>query len=101
MFLVISRKVTSRQEAITLGITQGISAADVTYYVTKYDVRNAAYKFLCWTEDNYSPEEKWEKIIEALEALEKNMTIQNLRLEERLAAAERDTPVHNLVDKQI
>ena len=84
-------------EVTTLGITLGISPDDVRYKVNQYDVRDAAYKFLCWTEDNYGPVEKWEKIIEALKELEKNTTIKELNLEQRLAAAKRETPVQNAV----
>ena len=97
MFLAISRKITSPHEVTTLGITLGISVDDVTYYVTNFDVRDAAYKFLCWTEESYGPEEKWEKIIEALKTLEKNKTIKELGLEERLATFKRSTPVENSV----
>ena len=68
---------------------------NVTYYVTNYDVRDAAHRFLCWTEDNYSPVERWEKIIGALWALEKNTTIGELRLREKLAAAKREVSIDN------
>ena len=60
------------------------------YRVTNYDVRDVAYRFLCWAEDNCGPVEKWVKIIEALTQLEKNNTILELGLQERLAAAERE-----------
>ena len=70
-----------------MGITLGCKPVDVTFYLNRLDQRGAAYKYLCWTEDNYDPAEKWEKIIEALAALDKNNTIRELRLEERLSAA--------------
>ena len=78
---------TSRIEATTLGIHLGIKRHDVTYYVTNHDVRDAAFKFLYWAEDNYNAVEKWEKIIETLTTLEKNTTILNLGLVEKLEAA--------------
>ena len=81
---------TTRHEATTLGITLGCHPDDVMYYVDKLDVRDAAYRFLYWTEDKYLAEEKWEKIIEALTILEKNNTIRELHLEERLTAAKND-----------
>ena len=80
-------------EATTLGITLGCHPDDVNFYVTKYDVRDAVYKFLCWTKDNYSPAERWEKIVEALTTLEKNNAILELGLQERLAAAKRNIHV--------
>ena len=70
-----------------MGITLGIKPDDVTYYVTNYDIRDAAYRFLSWTEKNYAPVEKWHNIIEALKVLEKNTTIQELGLKKRLATA--------------
>ena len=81
-----------------MGIILGIKPDDVTYYVNKCDVRHAAYRFLSWTEDNYGPVEKWEKIIETLRVLEKNTTIQELCLEERLEEAKQDTLVQNSVN---
>ena len=54
---------------------------------TGWTNEEAAYKFLCWTEDNCEPAEKWAKIIEALTTLDKNNTIRELRLDERLSAA--------------
>ena len=60
------------------------------YYTTNYDVRDAAYRFLYWAEEKYSPPEKFEKIIEALTTLEKNNTIRELGLQEHLAAAKID-----------
>ena len=72
VYLEISRVVTSQLEATTFGIHLGIKRHDVTYYVTNRDVRDAAYRFLCWTKDNYCAVEMWEKIIEALKTLEKN-----------------------------
>ena len=91
VFLRISKKIITAHEATTLGITLGCHPDDVDFYVTKYerDVREAAYKFLRWTKDNYGPVEMWEKIIEAMKKLEKNTTIQELGLQERLVAAER------------
>ena len=74
---------TSQHEATTLGIHLGIKRHDVTYYVTNYDVRDAAYKFLCWAQDNYSPVQKWEKIIEVMITLEKHTAIIELRLAEK------------------
>ena len=94
---MISKKVTSRHDATTLGIHLGINHDDVKYHVTNYDVRDAAYRFLCWADENYGPVERWEKIIEALEALEKNTTIGELDLRERLANAKQEKPVQNSV----
>ena len=79
LFLTISKKVRNPHDVRMLGITLGCHPDDVVHHVTQErDVREAAYKFLCWTEDNYGPVEKWEKIIEALETLEKNTTIKEL-----------------------
>ena len=89
MYLTISRIVTSPYEVTTLGIHLGIKRHDVKYHVTNYDVRDAAYRFRCWAEDNYGPVENWEKIIQALKVLEKNRTIQELGLAERLEVAKR------------
>ena len=89
VFWSISKKVTSRHEVTALGITLGCHPDDVDYYIINYDVRDAAYKFLCWTKDNCGPVERWEKIIEALETIEKNNAIPELGLKERLAAARR------------
>ena len=77
----------SPHEATTLGIILGISRHDVTYYVTNYDIRDVAFRFLCWAEDNCGPVEKWENIIEALTQLEKNNTILELGLQDRLVGA--------------
>ena len=101
IYLTIARKVTTIHEATTMGIILGIKPDDVTYYVNKYDVRHAAYRFLSWTEDNCGPVEKWEKIIEALRVLEKNTTIAELDLEERLATAKRIKSVQNSVKPSI
>ena len=90
VYLAISKKVTSRHEATSLGIHLGINHDDVTYYVNNYDVRDATYKFLCWAEDNYGSVEKWEKIIECLKVLEKIKTIKELGLEEIFAAAKQE-----------
>ena len=100
VYLAISKKVTSQHEALTLGIHLGINHDDVKYRVTNYDVRDAAYRFLYWADENYRPMERWEKIIEALEALQKNTTIGELDLEERLAAAKQEKPVHDSVKIQ-
>ena len=86
--LEISRKIFSRHEARTLGITLGCHPDDVKYHVTNDDVRDAAYEFLCWTDEKYGSVEKWEKIIEALTTLGMNNTIIELGLQERLAATE-------------
>ena len=74
-----------------MGIILGCHPDDVDFYVAKYDrdVREAAYKFLRWTKDNYTSVNMWEKIIEALATLEKNNIIKELGLQERLAAANR------------
>ena len=93
IFLAISKKMTSRHEATALGIHLGINHDDVTYHVTNYDVRDAAYTFLCWAGENYGPAEKWEKITEALKALDKNTTIRELGLKERLTDAKQKMPV--------
>ena len=76
-------------EATTLGITLGFHRDDVDSHITKHDrdVRDPAYKFLRWTKENYGPVEIWEKIIEAMKQLEKNNTIKELGLQERLVAA--------------
>ena len=87
LYLEISRVMTSPHEVTTLGIHLGIKRHDVTYYVTNYDVRVAAYRFLCWAEDNYTSAEKWKKIVEALTTLEKNNTIKELSLEQELTTA--------------
>ena len=89
VFLRISKKITIAHEATRLGITLGCDPDDVKFYVTKYDrdVREAAYEFLCWTKDNYASVEMWEKLIEAMKQLEKNNTIKELGLQERLVAA--------------
>ena len=89
MYLKVSKVVTSRPEATTLVIHLGIKRHDVTYYVTNYDVRDAAYEFLCWAEYNYTPVERWEKIIEALKALEQNTTIKELQLTEKQETTKR------------
>ena len=98
VYLEISRTVTLQLEATTLGIHLGIKRHDVTYYVTNYDVRDAAYRFLCWTEENYTAVEKWEKIIEALKTLEKNTIIQKLRLEEKLVSANKASKAASLME---
>ena len=90
MYLAISRVVTSLHEATTLGIHLGIKQHDVTYYVTNYDIRDAAYRFLCWAEDNYTSAEKWEKIVEALTKLEKNNIIKELGLEQGLTTVKEE-----------
>ena len=87
IYLTISRKIITEEEARLLGITLGCSPDDVRYYVTNCDVRKAAYEFLCFADNNYTCVEKWGKIIEALTALGKNTTIKELRLEEQLTAA--------------
>ena len=66
LYLTIARKVATQNEATMLGITLGISHDDVRYNVINHDIRDVVYKFLCWAEDIYPPEEKWQKIIEAL-----------------------------------
>ena len=87
LYLAISRKMTTLDEVTTLGIHLGINHDDVNYNVNKYDVRNAAYRFLCWAEENYSLVEKWQKIIEAMTTLEKNQAILEFGLVEKLEAA--------------
>ena len=91
IYLEISNKVTSRDEAIMLGIQLGIHPDDVDYNVTRHDhdVRNAAYKFLRWAKENYGPVRKWQTIIEALRTLGKNTTIIELGRENQLEAAKR------------
>ena len=84
-----------------MGIILGIKPDDVTYYLANYDVRDAAYRFLSWTEDNCGPVEKWEKIVEAMKVLEKNTTVRELGLEERLTAAKRRMSVQHSVKSKV
>ena len=51
--------------------------------------KNVAYDLLIWTEEKYADDAKmWKTILEALATLEKNRTIKNLSLEQRLAVAQ-------------
>ena len=93
IYLAIARKMRSSHDAVTLGIHLGINRHDVMYYSTNHDVRDAAYKFLCWAEDNYGPVKKWQKIIEALTVIGKNTIIIELELENRLDTAMRKVSV--------
>ena len=70
IYLAISRKVTTRHDATTPGITLGCHPDDIMYYIDKLDVRDAAYRFLYWAEDKHPVEEKWQKIIATLTILE-------------------------------
>ena len=93
LYLMISRKLTSRHEAATLGIHLGISRDNVTYYVLNHDVRDATYRFLRWAKDNCRPVEMWQRIIEALRTLGKNTTIIELELENNPEVAKRKVNV--------
>ena len=83
---------TSKHEATRLGILLGVDPGDVTD-VTNHDVRDAAYRFLCWAEDNCEPVEKWQRIIGALKTLGKNTIIIELGLANKLEAAKRKVNV--------
>ena len=91
VFLNISKKIRTPHEATRLGIILGCDPDDVDFCVSKYDrdVREAAYKFLRWTKDNYGTVEMWEKIIEGMKQLERINNIKELGLQERLVAAKR------------
>ena len=52
------------------------------------DVQYAAYLFLTFAEENYDAVAMWQRIIKALEELEMYDLIGELRLQERLKAAE-------------
>ena len=88
---------------------QGLSAlswwwkhGSLIFIISKFDSTSSctAYKFLCWADENCGPVGKWEKITEALEALQKNTTIGEFDLEERLAAAEQEKSFQNSVKIQ-
>ena len=93
IYLTIARKVTTNHEATTI--------APILLTIANYDVRDAAYRFLSWTEDNCGPVEKWEKIVEAMKVLEKNTTVRELGLEERLTAAKRRMSVQHSVKSKV
>ena len=93
IYLAISKKVTTKDEATCLGIWLGIGHGDIEYYFHNYDVRDAAYCLLCRAEDKCGPVEKWQRIIEALRELNMNTIIIELGLENKLEAAKRKVNV--------
>ena len=80
---------TTQHEARCLGIHLGCHPDDVSYVVNNYDVREAAYRFLSWMDDNFGPEYKWEMLVRALTALNKKNSITELGLHEKLASVKR------------
>ena len=89
LYLNVSRKVTTQHDARCLGIHLGCHPDDVSYVVNNYDVREAAYRFLSWMDDNYGSEYKWEMLVRALTALDKKNSILELGLHEKLTSVTR------------
>ena len=84
------RKKIASEDLRTFGIHLGCQDHKISSFVEKRkNVQDAAYDFLLWAEEKYADDAKmWKAILEALAILEKNRTIKNLCLEQRLAAAE-------------
>ena len=86
LYLTVSKKMRTQHEAHCLGIHLGCHPDDVSYVVSNYDVREAAYRFLSWMDENYSPENKWKTLIRALTAMDKKNTVSELGLCEKLTS---------------
>ena len=61
------------------------------------DVKGAAFNILRFVDKEYGPQEKWDKIIKAFEALGNNRAIAELGLRERLETKKERTEVKQAV----
>ena len=80
----IAWEVRTKDEASVVAEIIGVDCDAADNIVYNNEPEEAAYKFLSWAEDHCQPEQKWQKIIDALKAIEKDNISTKLRLRELL-----------------
>ena len=85
VYLDICEQMTSELDVITLGTYVQCDEKFTERQINQCrDLKGAAFNILRFADKEYGPQEKWQKIIKAFEALGNNRAIAELSLRERL-----------------